>query len=158
MCYMYDFETYWIIYLLAAIFNGVIWGLVCKAIISVKGYDESKQKSYFWVGFFIGIIGVIIAAVNPQNTAATAKETSKSKSDNKYEGKWKCSYCGYVNFNVSSECACGKTRRESENHLRYLSQSSKTDNLDALKKLKELLDTGAITQDEFDLMKSNLLK
>ncbi len=86
---------------------------------------------------------------------------------------WKCSYCGWVNLDVSNECVCGKTRSESEYHRRNPSDSSvsTTDNtssktiedntlqnIEAIKKLKELLDLGAITQEEFDEKKAKLLK
>ena len=200
---MLDFETYWFAYLVGAIINGVLWGVVCKYIISIKEYDESKQKSYFWVGFFLGIIGVIIAVANPQNTSPAKKSTSSNKDDKTWKcsycgrvnysrfkecacGKtrtesklrsehvtWKCSYCGWVNLDMSNECRCGKTRSESEYHRRNPSvspvsttdnKSSKTtedntlNNMEAIKKLKELLDMGAITQEEFDTKKAKLLR
>ncbi len=67
---------------------------------------------------------------------------------------------------LSRGCVCGKTKRESEQNKIDKANEKKQpqnnddvlSNLDALKKLKELLDMGAITQDEFDLKKSKLLK
>ena len=81
-------------------------------------------------------------------------------------GTWKCSFCGRSNTLLSRGCVCGKTKRESEQNKIDKANEKKQpqnnddvlSNLDALKKLKELLDMGAITQDEFDLKKSKLLK
>ncbi len=81
-----DFDTYWFAYLVAAIIDGVIWGMVCKYIISTKGYDEEKQNSFFWVGFFLALIGVIVAVVTPQNTSDTT--VSMLKSSNKDDEIW----------------------------------------------------------------------
>ncbi len=222
---MYDFETYWFVYLVAAIINGVIWGMVCKYIISIKGYDEEKQRSYFWVGFFLGIIGAIVAAVTPQNTYSsptgalsntsaqrdgvwkcngcgktnygyasyskcscglTRKESeeaanssitnnvspitngSQKTASQPRRNYWICSYCGNKNYVISplAKCTCGKTKKESEqNKIDKANENKQPQNnndvltdLDALKKLKELLDMGAITQEEFDEKKAKLLK
>lgn len=41
----------------------IIWGFVTKAIVKGKGYENSGV--WFWCGFFLGIIGVIVAACKP---------------------------------------------------------------------------------------------
>ncbi len=153
-----DFDTYWFVYLIAAFINGIIWASVCKSIIASKGYGESEQSSYAWVGFLLGLIGVLIAAVKPQNTQSV--ETSPASVSNTVDLVWKCNFCGNQNIGRESysECySCGHTRGESS-RKKPKDSGDMIDNLDALKKLKELLDMGAITQDEFDLKKSKLLK
>ena len=61
---MYD--DYMIFYVIGAVIGGLIWGSVCIGIIRSKGYEAAPFTFWFWVGFFLGIIGVIIAAVKPE--------------------------------------------------------------------------------------------
>ena len=41
----------------------VLWGLACSAIVRSKGYDKHEQNIYFFLGFFLNIIGVIIVPI-----------------------------------------------------------------------------------------------
>ena len=144
--------------LIVVVIMSFIWGAVCKSIITSKGYDQSEQNLYFWAGFFLGLIGVLIAAVKPQNAQYYA--VSSPRVSNVNDPVWKCNFCGTQNVGEEaySRCSsCGHTRGESS-RKKPKDSGDMIDNLDALKKLKELLDMGAITQDEFDLKKSKLLK
>ena len=47
-------------YILGALFGFIICGFITSAIISGKGRQNSG--AWFWCGFFLGIIGIIIAA------------------------------------------------------------------------------------------------
>lgn len=91
--------------------DGVIWGFVTRAIVKGKGYE--KYNSWFWCGFFLALIGVIVAACKP------AVNTTQS----------------YAPVPVQPQAS----------------------DADELKKYKELLDSGAITQEEYDAKKKQLL-
>ena len=56
-----------IYYIIGGVVGGLIWGAVSIAIIRSKGYEAKPFSSWFWDGFFLGIIGVIVAAVKPEN-------------------------------------------------------------------------------------------
>ena len=45
---------------------GVVWGLVINKIIQNKGYSEN----WFWWGFFLGLIGLIVVACQPAKEVA----------------------------------------------------------------------------------------
>lgn len=145
----------------------IIWGCVTNIIIHNKGYDEN----WFWWGFFFGIIALIIAATKPENRHDVYTEIKLSKlmeEDNKkrlmQNGGWAC-VCGRTNPHYTGTCACGRTKIESQNEKNKAAEEkkrlqlldSKVSNLDELKKLKELLDMKAITQEEFDEKKKQLL-
>lgn len=49
----------------------VLWANVCKIIMDNKGYDETEQNKYAIMGFFLGVIGVIIAASSPAISKTT---------------------------------------------------------------------------------------
>ena len=91
-------------------------------------------------------------------------------------GGWKCYYCNSINaFNVTS-CACGKNKDDTERQNKNIADlkasraatKSETATQNAMKeelntvgiiaKYKELLDSGAITQDEFNAKKKSLLE
>ena len=69
---MYD--EYMIVYVTGAVIGGLIWGSVCIGIIRSKGYEAAPFTSWFWVGFFLGIIGVIIAAVKPEASSSNNRQ------------------------------------------------------------------------------------
>ena len=93
--------------------------------------------------------------------------------------RWICS-CGRENSRLLSECAgCGKPRESTQKPIIATAQealgntankikdaissapnsfANSTANFDKIKQLKELLDMGAITQDEFDAKKKEILK
>lgn len=76
------------------------------------------------------------------------------------QSDWKCS-CGKVNPSYTARCVCGKTKREIENSNKEKTQEPQNLNemqkIEALKGLKELLDNGAITIDEYELKKKKFL-
>lgn len=76
---------------------------------------------------------------------------------------WKCSKCGAANAIYVGTCGCGQLKKENNTKKRTSSakvtdsDSKEVDNLQQLKLCKELLDMGAITQEEFDAKKKQLL-
>ena len=63
-----SYETV-LIWIFAVIMWGVIWGFATEAIVKGKGYENTK--SWFFCGFFLGFIGLIIAACKPSLIAPT---------------------------------------------------------------------------------------
>lgn len=94
-----------IISLFGAIIWGVIWGKVTQKVV----YDRGYKDDWFWYGFFLGIIALILALLKPDIS-------TKSSGD------------------------------------------SELDNLKKIKEYKELLDSGVISQEEFDRKKNQLMK
>ncbi len=96
------------IYLITTIGVGLACAFGSRSILIGKGFQESETTMYFWLGFFLGVIGLIIAACQPAknnygNVAPVATDASE------------------------------------------------------LKKYKELLDAGAISEDEFNRKKNEIL-
>ena len=100
-------------------------------------------------------------------TCGTPKQTFLY-TDRKDLEKWICVNCGTENTIHKVICTCGM--KKSENDAKTVAgekwvnpespeqlDSDKINNLDVLKKYKELLDMEAITQEEYDLKKSELL-
>ena len=67
---MYYYEDFFIITLLVfgVVGLGICYacGRFTESLISNKGYDNPKM--YFWLGFFTGVIGIVIAALLPDKT------------------------------------------------------------------------------------------
>lgn len=114
----------------------------------------------------------VCSKVNPSGLITCACGTRKP---NKYETAdkiskqtkledtgWKCYKCGTLNPQNVYICKCGI--KKSENKANLANNQTETDNnqninnVEAIKKYKELLDIGAITQDEYNTKKAELLK
>lgn len=157
--------------------TSIVWGFATQAIIENKGYYDN----WFWWGFFFGIIAVLVALSKPQCHAYDACNVDRlsyvadtylvERNGQQTEkvvtsGKWKCHFCNRINPSYTGTCACGKSKADTEDFEKRNAQLQKEqaqkireeDALDKLKKLKELLDMGALTQEEFDLKKKELLE
>ena len=72
---------------------------------------------------------------------------------------WKCPRCGRVNPSHTGSCGCGTTRRESELGLAVPEgMDLEFAAAQRIQACKDLLDAGAITQEEFDQKKARLLR
>ena len=96
---------------LIIILDGVVWGFVTRAIVKGKGYEN--YNSWFWCGFFLALIGVIVAACKPAVNATQS----------------------YAPVPVQPQAS----------------------DADELMKYKQLFDQGAITQEEYEAKKKQLL-
>ncbi len=156
-------------WLVGYIVCGVIWGYATNAVVNNKGYDEN----WFWWGFFFGFIALIVALTKPERYSSHDYQSfsllsqaaqEESRKGMLLNGGWKC-HCGRVNPSYTGSCACGCSKDMVDEQKKKVEEEKKEreklveDNLklDNLKKMKELLDTGAITQEEYDKKKQQLL-
>lgn len=76
------------------------------------------------------------------------------------EGGWKCT-CGKVHATYVSSCACGANKRQvlttQDTQQAAPMNADEQSNISAIKKYKELMDSGAITPEEFEAKKKQLL-
>ena len=166
------------VYVIGVIIWGIVWGVATNAVIHNKGYDEN----WFWWGFFFGFIAFIVALTKSENRKSYSYSDDSSsytsnlgsigsiysqEAQNKRtlsEGGWTCK-CGRINTSYIGTCACGRTKADvqrEEAEAKELAQKRQNEadelnRLSAIKELKELLDAGAITQEEFDNKKKSLL-
>lgn len=159
------------------IIQGLVFGFATQSIIENKGYYEN----WFWWGFFFGILAVLVALSKPESRAYDSSnidyltgvaDTFSVERDKKYTSKvieaggWKCHFCNRTNPSYTGTCACGRTKEDTQkfetDRIQQLNEikqkTNREDSLDKLKKLKELLDMGALTQEEFDSKKKELLE
>lgn len=157
-----------LIYLIGVIIWGVIWGCATNAVIRNKGYDEN----WFAWGFFFGFIALIVACAKPENSRrredyAPMYPGASPRAQEAYErqtlenGGWKC-VCGTVNSRAVWTCKCGRTKASAETEknkmdTEKIAEEIEKRNIKTLTAYKELLDSGAITQEEFEAKKKQLL-
>lgn len=109
---------------------GVICGFICKAIASSRNMDGG-----FWWGFWLGIIGIIIVAVRPNDSRPTYSSSNSSPglsivnnsnsparsinhssyynnmmSDSIPQNGWRCTQCGKPHYDYETSCSCGKSK------------------------------------------------
>ena len=104
----------------------------------------------------------------PCKKAIIVSGQSNAIDDSIPAGGWKCAFCGTVHAKYTQMCGCGKSKNDTEKlnqpqPVVSLEEKNKPDNIEAdniekIKKYKELLDMGIITQDEFETKKKELLK
>ena len=91
------------------------------------------------------------------------------------ENEWKCKKCGIINQNYVGTCSCGNRKQDNDTFVPADTIQTKSETIegetqtalnnkstdlsvaDEIKQFKELLDMGAITQEEFDRKKKDLL-
>ncbi len=168
-------------YIIFCAILAVVFGIITKSINEKKGYEGG----FAW-GFFLGVIGIIIVAVRqPRNNSGqynsgqynTGQYNTGQYNTGQYnsgpyesinnndqiirEGGWVCKRCSRANPYHTTTCACGNTRSENDMmgnpNMGSYKSNLENDNITKIKKYKELLDAGAITQEEFDKKKNELL-
>ena len=157
------------IYVIIAIIQAIIFGFATRIVIINKGYDDN----WFWWGFFFGLVALIVACAKPRNikystfTYPTYDGSSVSYSGNETNatsqaynekvlasGGWKCT-CGRTLEAYVFSCACGKNKYDvlKNQHKQEQEEGKKEECIEetntaiVIKKYKELLDMGAITQE-----------
>lgn len=163
-------SSYAIWYIIGCVIWGIIWGVAAKSIATNKGY-ENEASNWFWLGFFFSFIAIIVIATKPDNNSQNKADSTSNRTDNSPYGGWKCKNCGRVHQGYESTCICGAKKDEpllykektdtaskrTENNSHMVSVVSETERVKLIKDYKELLDSGIITQEEFEKKKSLLL-
>lgn len=161
-------------YLIGWIVQAIICGIAAQAISESKGYDGG----FAW-GCLLGFIGLIVVACRPNKTIQNSSRGDQAGrdvpvapltwEDHDHEllsnGGWKCPKCGRVNAGYTYTCVCGMNKNETTSFSPKKDEQKETRekdeqelmNLKKLKAYKELLDSGAITQAEFEREKAKLL-
>lgn len=159
---MYDAMTVYFISFIVGIVVSCIFGAITKAINEGKGY----YGGFAW-GFWLGWIGILVVALK-QPIPYTRKESiivpaKTTENNNIYtpqllsDGSWNCS-CGRHNARYISSCVCGLNKTQIG---QIPSAPNNTDkdakDISALKEYKNLLDSGVLTQEEFEAKKKEIL-
>lgn len=155
--------------IIAVVVNGLIWGFATQKVIENKGYEEN----WFWWGFFFGLIALIVACTKSERVRVESY-SSRSFYNNGTgstheerilnEGGWKCS-CGKVQASYVSSCSCGRNRHElaraqyerEQEAARKQAEADAQSKAAAIREYKALVDSGVITQEEFEAKKKQLL-
>ena len=156
-------------YFIAVIVWAFVWGFVTKTVNENKGYEGG-----FWWGFWLSWIGLIVVVCKPDNHVRSSsynQGSSYAASRSSSKDTWRCAKCG--TYNVGFSCRCGMLRGDSallekkqteakleqvKKETEQKSDKTEIENIQKLKLYKELLDSGVITQEEFDKKKAELLK
>ena len=150
-----------------------IWGLITKKINENKGYEGG----FAW-GCWLGFIGLIVVLCKPDNRHSYNSYNnynsyeSRSSDDSEYSsalssyareknnqqllsnGGWQCRNCMRVNASYVTTCVCGNPK----GHVpEPKEEPKKISDADEILKFKKLLDEGAITQEEYDKKKKQIL-
>lgn len=158
--------SYWLIALIFIyLIQGIIFGFATDTAIKNKGYFDN----WFWWGFFFGLIALLVALSKPDCHASqeTISPNPPSRSDETGKNhRWECAFCHLTNEDYITTCCCGKSRQDTEEKLqaekkkietKKETKKSETDTIDLLERYKKLLDSGALTQEEFDDKKKEIL-
>lgn len=153
----------------------IIRGIVCgKATNKVLLYRGYVYDDWFLVGFFLGIVPLLVAMSRPDNNANYIKMIKAHKVETTSSAtNWKCKKCRKINPAYTGTCSCGNTREENDAPLRALQAKreaearaleeaklgldSELDNLLTLSAYKDLLDKGVISAADFEERKKELL-
>jgi len=138
--------------------GGCLFGLFTLKIASSKG---RKSFGFFWLGFFLKVIGVLIAVfLSHDAETATWKSLRRARAEAELEWPlWECAYCHQMNAGKLTDCT--RCRREKQEVISFPSQEARNAAIESatekILKYKQLADLGAITQDEFEAKKKHLL-
>lgn len=149
-----------LIYFVLGMLGCILWGVVTREIIYNKGYSDN----WFWWGFFFGIFALLVAFSKPQiDTSVELKKELDEKNVQRENnliknGGWQCKKCGKIHPAYTGTCGCGNTKEQNKGlNDPHVSSSNSNTNFDEIKKYKDLLDNGVITQEEFNIKKKELL-
>lgn len=157
--------------IIVSVLIGCLWGAATFTINQNKGYWNNG----FWWGFWLGWIGLVVVLCKSDNHYSyySSSVDKNFPSDQPHpaiasqpvpNGGWRCA-CGRVHAAYVSSCACGKSKIPAPAVETELPEETGIEICEPeeriivlLKEYKGLLDSGAITQEEFDNKKKQLLR
>ena len=172
-----DTFIYIVVYLIIVFGTASIWGAITWKVNDSKGYASNG----FWWGFFLGWIGLIVVACRPNVagykmtgwkcvcgkvhsdyvTACACGRTRNTVSSMPVdtailaEGGWQCA-CGRTHAPYVSSCVCGLSKKVTLAATSPTILANEETTIKLLKEYKSLLDSGAITPEEFETKKKQL--
>lgn len=126
---------------------------VCGQIFCYNQADIDKNKSNARQAT-LSSIGGIAGAVGGAYTASAVNNANAQKSLNQIVDFNRCPQCNSTNLSIISDEEFKEMKKQNNAQQ---SATPTVSSADELKKFKELLDMGAITQEEFDQKKKELL-
>lgn len=156
--------------IIVSVLIGCLWGAATFTINQNKGYWNNG----FWWGFWLGWIGLVVVLCKSDNHYSyySSSVDKNFPSDQPHpaiasqpvpNGGWRCE-CGRAHAAYVISCACGRSKIPMPVAEAEVSAEPDADIRDSeeriitlLKEYKALLDCGAITQDEFEKKKNQLL-
>jgi len=144
-----------------------VQGIAANLIIQNKGYNDN----WFWWGFFFGFVAILVALSKPEVTSVSYSENlllKKMETEHILNnGGWKCCFCNSINASCVTSCSCGKSKDESEYQKKRIEKATGTSagnfaereikTIELIEQYKKLLDSGTLTQEEFETKKQALL-
>lgn len=127
---------------------------VCGHIFCYNQSDIKKNKDNAKSAMLSGV-GQIAGAVGGAYTASAVNHTNAQNSLNKIVDFNRCPQCNSTDLAIISDEEFEKMK--AQNQATQQPATATVSVADELKKFKELLDMGAITQEEFDAKKKELL-
>ena len=89
-----------------------IYLTICTRFAMIADDKGYSGNAYFWVCFFLGIIGYIMVAALPDQAMYTSIQNLKKEGlQDTDSDSWLCS-CGRMNANFISSCSCGTSKRD----------------------------------------------
>ena len=142
-----------LIYLIVRIAVGCLFGMLTKHINESKGH----YGGFAW-GFWLSWIGVVVVACKEPAYQSVREPVMRSLEEEVAPpNTWKCR-CGRYNAMYVSTCVCGLNKKQEEVPETAPSEpEDELKNISLLKEYKALLDSGVITQEEFEAKKKSIL-
>jgi hypothetical protein len=165
--------TFLIVELVVSLIFSLIMGFATASVRESKGYG----RSWFWLGFFFGLIPLIVACAIPASqysefydpgelnrsiaSNAPAEPERSPLADDDYvekvvaDGGWQCA-CGRGNPAYVSTCSCGMSKRQndpagSDYAVVAAKREEKQQTLASeFRKYKMMLDSQVISQEEYE--------
>lgn len=103
-----------LVYIIALVIGFILAWYLANCFYEIaceKGFEENK---YFWIPFWLGIIGYLLVAALPDRKKAEQPKSAKPlfapAVTEKPVGKWACPDCGNVLPDDVVQCNCGYKR------------------------------------------------
>ena len=155
--------------LISSIFTlNFIWFIIAVAFAIVQRVLHSNNKAKFNVFLMDNQDEMYESDIEKYGLPRKTKPKLSHEEDRKLKiskNYWQCT-CGQLNAPYITTCTCGMTEKqismkkneEKNKKIQEEQKKSELDNLNLLTKYKEMLDSGIISEEEFNEKKKELLK
>ena len=123
---------------------GVIFGFAGSSIVEGKGYPQKDNHGFAW-GFWLGFLGIIVCVSKPAYTILNLHRIISFNDNNT------------INTNIIDNENNNNVENNAVNNS-FINYNNAFYDADLVLKYKELLDSGAISQEEFETKKKEILR